>query len=126
MKRDSSNEGPRDAQASIDSSPEPLLTRRRLLQRAGGGFGLIGLAGLLHQEGLLESSAAAADGLGNLALNPMAPRPAHFAGRAKRVIWIFINGGPSQVDTWDYKPALEKWHGKSMREFDASFKNTTG
>ena len=56
----------------------------------------------------------------------MAPRPGHFPGRAKRVIWIFINGGPSQVDTWEYKPGLERWHGKSMREFDPSFKNTTG
>src|SRR3954469_9989154 len=94
-----------------DSPPEALISRRRLLQRAGGGFGLIGLAGLLHQEGLLESSAPAAEGLGNLALDPMAPRPPHFPGRAKRAIWIFINGGPSQVDTWDYKPALAKWDG---------------
>jgi hypothetical protein len=101
-------------------------TRRHFLQRAGGGFGLIGLAGLLHQEGLLDSSSLAADGLGAQALNPMAPRPSHFPGRAKRVIWIFVNGGPSQVDTWDYKPALAKWDGKSIREFDASFKDTTG
>src|SRR4051812_27198847 len=86
---------------------EAVMTRRQLLQRAGGGFGLIGLAGLLADEGLLESAVRGADGLGDLALNPMAPRPAHFAGRAKRVIWVFINGGPSQVDTWDYKPALE-------------------
>ncbi|WP_406694746.1 DUF1501 domain-containing protein [Singulisphaera sp. Ch08] len=126
MKRDSSNQGPRIARASTDSSPEPILTRRRLLQRAGGGFGLIGLASLLHQEGLLEAPANAAGDLDRLALNPMAPRPAHFPGRAKRVIWIFINGGPSQVDTWDYKPALARWNGKSMREFDSSFKNTTG
>jgi hypothetical protein len=56
----------------------------------------------------------------------MAPRPPHFPARAKRVIWIFINGGPSQVDTWDYKPGLTRWDGKSMREFDASFKDTTG
>ena len=56
----------------------------------------------------------------------MAARPGHFRARAKRVIWIFTNGGPSQVDTWEYKPALERWHGKSMREFDPSFQNTTG
>ncbi len=60
------------------------------------------------------------------ALHPMAPRAPHFKARAKRVIWLFINGGPSQVDTWDYKPALAKWDGKSMREFDPNFKNTTG
>ena len=103
-----------------------VITRRRLFQRAGGGFGLIGLAGLLHQEGLLDSTSLASDGLGAQALNPMAPRPSHFPGKAKRIIWIFVNGGPSQVDTWDYKPALAKWDGKSMREFDASFKDTTG
>ena len=106
-----------------DSSP---LNRRHFLQRAGGGFGLIGLAGLLQQEGLLGKEGLSADGLGAQSLNPMAPRPSHFPGKAKRVIWIFVNGGPSQVDTWDYKPALAKWDGKSMREFDATFKDTTG
>jgi hypothetical protein len=107
---------------------ESIITRRRLLQRAGGGFGIIGLAGLLQQEGMLETQAVAATGAGagSQALHPMAPRPPHFPARAKRVIWIFINGGPSQVDTWDYKPSLARWDGKSMREFDASFKDTTG
>ena len=99
-----------------------LLTRRRWLERAGGGFGLIGLASLLHGDGLLGGESAAAD----VSLNPMAARPGHFPARAKRVIWVFTNGGPSQVDTWEYKPALERWHGKSMREFDPSFQNTTG
>ena len=89
---------------------------------AGGGFGLIGLAGLLEREGLLDNKACAAEE----SLNPMAARPGHFRARAKRVIWIFANGGPSQVDTWDFKPALERWHGRSMRNFDASFKDTTG
>jgi hypothetical protein len=112
------------------SSPDPrsgaVYNRRQLLQRAGGGFGLIGLAALLQQEGLLESGAQAAGAAGDRALHPMAPRPPHFAARAQRVIWMFINGGPSQVDTWDYKPGLARWDGKSMREFDASFKDTTG
>ncbi len=103
-----------------------IANRRQFLQRAGGGFGLIGLAALLQEEGLLGSTARAADGLGDQALNPMAPRPSHFPAKAKRVIWIFVNGGPSQVDTWDYKPALAKWDGKSMREFDPTFKDTTG
>ena len=56
----------------------------------------------------------------------MAARPGHLPARAKRVIWFFVNGGPSQVDTWDYKPALAKWDGKSIKEFDPTFKNTTG
>jgi len=118
MKRDDSIERAQQSSATI--------SRRRLLQKAGGGFGLIGLAGLLQQEGMLGAAARAAEGLGAQSLNPMAAREPHFAARAKRVIWIFINGGPSQVDTWDYKPALAKWDGKSMREFDPTFKNTTG
>jgi hypothetical protein len=107
-------------------NPERAVSRRRWLKRAGGGMGWLGLALLLHEEGLLESSARAGEDLERLSLGPMAPRPAHFLARAKRVIWIFINGGPSQVDTWDHKPALERWDGKSMRVFDPSFKDTTG
>jgi hypothetical protein len=103
-----------------------MLTRRELLHRAGGGFGLIGLAGLLQTEGLLTHEARADDPLKGLGTGPMAVRPAHFSARAKRVIWVFINGGPSQVDTWDYKPALARWDGKSIREFDPTFKDTTG
>src|SRR5258708_4576612 len=104
-----------------------MLTRRQLLERAGGGFGLLGLASLLQDEGLLERAVRADESdLKALAQSPMAPRPSHFPGRAKRVIWIFVNGGPSQVDTWDYKPALERWNGKSIKEFDPNFKNTTG
>jgi hypothetical protein len=105
----------------IDPSTD-ILTRRRWLRRAGGGFGLIGLAALLEREGLLGGQGLAADAV----KNPMAARPGHFGARAKRVIWIFTNGGPSQVDTWEYKPALARWHGRSMREFDPSFSNTTG
>ncbi|MFP6762515.1 MAG: DUF1501 domain-containing protein [Planctomycetaceae bacterium] len=101
------------------------LSRRELLARAGCGFGLLGLADLLQHEGGLERRAMA-DGLGERALNPLAARDGHFSAKAKRVIWLFINGGPSQVDTWDYKPALEKWHDKSIREFEPEFKNTTG
>ena len=94
------------------------------MREAGCGFGLLGLLGLLGDEGLLAPANAAS--LGNRATNPLAPQPTHFHPTANRVIWIFANGGPSHVDTWDYKPSLEKWHGKSMNEFDASFENTTG
>lgn len=106
-------------------APEaPPVSRRELLRRAGCGFGVIGLADLLSGEGLLGE--ATAGDLGSRALNPLRPQPPHFPGRASRVIWIFINGGPSQVDTWDYKPALAKWHGKSIREFAPGFEDTTG
>jgi hypothetical protein len=106
-----------------------MLTRRQLLQTAGGGFGFLGLAALLQADGLLASPLEAAgpdDLAGRLAQNPMATRAGHFPPRAKRVIWFFVNGGPSHVDTWDYKPALAKWDGKSIKEFDPAFKNTTG
>lgn len=96
-----------------------MNTRRQLLRQAGCGFGLLGLAGLLQDEGLLQSANAATTG-------PLVSRKPHFDAPAKHVIWIFVNGGPSQVDTWDYKPQLARWDGKTMREFDPEFKNTTG
>ena len=83
------------------------LSRGASCSAAGGGFGLIGLAGLLDDEGLLEHAARAGDAATRPgALADGAPRPRTSPARAKRVIWIFVNGGPSQVDTWDYKPAL--------------------
>jgi len=94
--------------------------RRGLLARAGCGFGLLGLASLLKQDEL------SADEDQDRGLQPLAARSTHFPGTAKRVIWIFVNGGPSQVDTWDYKPQLQHWHDKSIREFAPEFQNTTG
>ncbi|MEZ6065839.1 MAG: DUF1501 domain-containing protein [Planctomycetaceae bacterium] len=102
------------------------MLRRQLLSRAGCGFGLLGLAGLMHSDGLLDSPLRAAGGVDEIALNPLLPKQPHFPGRAKRVIWLFINGGPSHVDTWDYKPGLTKWNGKSIKEFDPEFQDTTG
>ena len=102
------------------------MNRRLMLQRAGCGLGMLGLASLLSDEGMLGAGAWAADSLGSRALNPLAPQPSHFPARAKHVIWIFVNGGPSQVDTWDYKPGLAKWDGKTMREFAPEFSDTTG
>src|SRR5688500_6980735 len=96
--------------------PHAPWTRRQLLAKAGCGAGLLGLAGLLSDEGLLVSQSAAAAGSANL--NPLAAKPAHFSGKAKSVIWLFINGGPSHVDTWDYKPGLEKHDGKDLPGFD--------
>ena len=93
-------------------SPEILaLTRRQALLRAGGGFGAIALAALLNAP-------APAHALGASGRNPLAPRQPHTPGRAKSVIWIFANGGPSQVDTWDYKPELQRRDGKTLEGFD--------
>jgi hypothetical protein len=93
------------------------LTRRELFRRAGLGFGMIGLASLMDEQRLLTATAEAAP----KALNPMAAKRPHFEAKAKSVIWLFMNGGPSQVDTWDYKPELEKRHGQELKGFD---KNT--
>lgn len=104
---------------------EPVINRRNLLSQAGGGAGLLALAALLADEGLLTSAAAAeSEGVASAAdprLNPLAPKASHFAAKAKNVIWLFMNGGPSQVDTWDYKAELEKLDGKPLEGFD---KNT--
>ena len=91
----------------------PSLSRRSMLQRCGMGLGMLGLAGVLNDEGLLAAGA-----LADRSLNPMAARQPHFAPKAKRVIWLFINGGPSHIDTWDYKPALAKHHGQELEGFD--------
>jgi hypothetical protein len=103
--------------------PDLSLSRRSLIQRAGCGAGLLGLAGLLKDEGLLSSARAETQ---INSIEPLAARQPHFDSKATRVIWIFVNGGPSHVDTWDYKPGLEKWNGKTINEFDPEFKSTTG
>ena len=104
---------------------ESHVSRRQMLASCGGGAGLLGLATLLEQEGLLGNTAHAA---ANKA-DPLAPKQSHFPAKAKSVIWLFINGGPSQVDTWDYKPQLEKLDGKSLEGFDPEtgfFKDQVG
>jgi hypothetical protein len=93
--------------------PHPgYRTRRKFLQRCGNGFGLLALAGLLDQQGLLGGACAAE------ARSPLAARPSHFPAKAKAVIWLFMNGGPSQVDTWDHKPELAKRDGQELKGFD--------
>ena len=102
-------------------------SRRRFLRRAGNGFGMLALAGLLEQQGLL-ATAGAAD-TSNRMLDPMAARAPHFEPKAKHVIWLFMNGGQSQVDTWDYKPELARRDGRELEGFDAEtgfFKEQVG
>ena len=86
---------------SPHSSPllHGLPSRREFLSRCGMGFGAVGLAGLLGETDLPGATLA----------GPLAPRAAHFPGKAKRVIHFFLNGGPSHVDTFDPKPALAKF-----------------
>ncbi|MDV6033389.1 MAG: DUF1501 domain-containing protein [Phycisphaera sp. RhM] len=82
-------------------------TRRDFLRRSGIGLGSLALAGVMADD--TSSLLHAAN-----ATNPMAPKTPHFAPKAKAVIHLFLNGGPSQVDTFDPKPALEEYHGKSI------------
>src|SRR5712691_13113941 len=73
------------------------------------GFGMLGLAGVLASEGLLSGTAHAATNI-----NPLAPKQPHFRARAKQVVHLFMNGGPSHVDTFDPKPLLDRYHGKPL------------
>ena len=80
---------------------------------------MLALASLLNSEGLLaDAPADAGDDLANPAVNPLATRASHFPTKARSVIWLFMNGGQSQVDTWDYKPELEKRDGQELAGFD--------
>jgi hypothetical protein len=79
----------------------PLLSRRELLTRCGAGFGMIGLASVLAAE-------APASGVAN----PLAPKTPHRPAKAKHIIHLYMNGGPSQVDTFDPKPALARYSGQ--------------
>lgn len=91
--------------------PQSLFwSRRELLARTGQGLGMLGLAGVLADAGGMGSTALAAAATGQ----PLAPRPPQFPARAKQVVHLFMNGGPSQVDTFDPKPALEKYHGQNL------------
>jgi hypothetical protein len=85
----------------------PFPSRRHFLARAGGGFGLLALADLLHQTGCADFS------LPNPA-DPLAPRPGHFPARAKAVIWLYMYGAPSGIDTFDPKPELTKRDGQRL------------
>ncbi|MSU35976.1 MAG: DUF1501 domain-containing protein [Pedosphaera sp.] len=82
-----------------------------MLRRTGGGFGYLALAGLLGTEATHSLAGAPTPRL-LLPTYPLAPKAAQFAARAKRVIFLFMPGGPSQVDTFDPKPRLTRDHGK--------------
>ena len=87
---------------AIDSDLALLLNRRELLERCGMGLGLIGLAGVLADDnGIGLGSPARAASPTARPLGPLAPKPPHFTPRARQVVHLFMNGGPSHVDTFD-------------------------
>src|SRR5881392_3964964 len=91
-----------------------MWTRRELLQRTGMGMAALGL-GMLDAAGTAQASS-----------NPLVPKQPHFPGKAKRVIHLFMNGGPSHVDTFDPKPALAKYAGKPLPTENLRTERKTG
>lgn len=92
----------------------PYMSRREMLTRSGTGIGMLGLAGLFADEAI-----AAID-------DPLAAKPPQFVPKAKRVVHLFMNGGPSQVDTFDFKPLLKKYHGQPMPQGNFRTERLTG
>ena len=90
---------------TVDDPSLLSVTRRHFFRQAGFGIGSIALSSLLHREGWADQ-----------AVNPMAARPPHFAPRAKRVIYLFMMGAPSQLDLFDEKPTLRKYHNQQVPE----------
>src|SRR6266403_203817 len=99
-----------------------FLTRRDFLCKCGLGFGMVSLANLLAPE-MLNAALATSGAVGN---SPLAPRSPQFAAKAKRVIHIFANGGPSHVDTFDPKPSLARLHGQPLPMDNLKTERRTG
>ena len=93
----------------MNSIANSFLTRRDALRSMGTGLGLVALPVLLEAAG-----------------NPLAQKSPHFKPRAKHIIHIYLNGGPSQVDTWDHKPELTKWGGKRLPVGNLTTERETG
>ncbi len=96
----------REHTASLESA---ILTRRDFLTRTGMGFGGLSMASLFGMNLFADAASVSIDNL-----HPLAPKPAQFPAKAKSVIHIFAEGGPSQVDTWDPKPELTKNDSKTI------------
>ena len=93
--------------------PTPTVHRREFLARSGGGFAGIALAAMLGEERLRAGEARTPAGS---PADPLAPRTPHFEPRVKRVIYLFMHGGPSHVDLFDPKPELAKYAGQPLPE----------
>ncbi|MCG8583465.1 MAG: DUF1501 domain-containing protein, partial [Pirellulales bacterium] len=87
-----------------------LLTRRNMLKTGTSGLGYLALSSLLTQEAAAAKAGAPA--------GPLAPKAPHFEPKAKRVIMLFMQGGPSHVDTFDYKPELQKHQDQEYQTSD--------
>src|ERR1051325_9301596 len=81
-----------------------IQTRRSFFRECAGGIGVMALAQLLEKDGYAAATES----------NPLAPRKPHFPGKARNVIFMFMEGGPSQIDLFDPKPGLQKWSGQPL------------
>ena len=93
-----------------------LISRREALLRSGTGFGSLALADLMANESKPEVEKT----------DPLAPKKSHYPSKAKHVVHLFMNGGPSQVDTFDPKPMLDKYHGKPLPDTNLRTERKTG
>src|SRR5579859_1777514 len=94
-------------QNELRSEYARLITRRWFFRQCGVGLGSVALASLLGTEKAGAATAVAP-------ASPLAPRKPPFNARAKRVIYLFMGGAPSQIDLFDYKPSLSKYNGKPV------------
>jgi hypothetical protein len=95
------------------------LNRRRFLQQSGGGFGMLALTSMLAEQGLLHAAAPAP-------ADPFAPRIPPEAAKAKNVIFLFMSGGPSHLETFDPKPELQRLHGQKLPDSFGKVKTRRG
>ncbi len=97
----------------------PALSRRDMLLRSGSGFGALAAAALFREPAFGAIVGDAPGGVGPAAgrsnVNPLAARPPQFPAKARSVIFLFMDGGPSQVDTFDPKPRLDREHGQPIK-----------
>src|SRR5262245_11413954 len=98
---------------SMTKDPCCTGTRREFLWETGAGFAGLALTALLEQDGFFARHGCASERPGAYR-SPLTPRPPHFAGRAKSVSFLFMYGGPSQMDTFDYKPELQRRDGQTV------------
>ncbi|MFM7128429.1 MAG: DUF1501 domain-containing protein, partial [bacterium] len=94
-----------------------MISRRNLLQTCGTGIPLLAFGAMAHAESARKVDSQT---------SPLAPRKPHFPARAKHVVHLFMNGGPSQVDTFDPKPMLRKYHGKPLPTSNLRTERKTG
>src|SRR5947209_1436564 len=95
--------------SAMGSHVPRLRSRREFLLKAGGGFGALALSCLLDHDGLLRAAEAAKQ-----IANPLAPKEPPLKAKAKAVIFLFMEGGPSHLDTFDPKPELTRLHGQKL------------